>query len=124
MSVVENGDAISRSLNRSRMSPAVHEADKRSSSLYSSVRVSKGGFSRFSNNTSVMTPYTNIGGEMSRYGGKNRTLKQWYEGKVFPHGARTSGFALNKCALGQSQQEIYSQFSASESGQGDLLNSS
>ena len=35
-----------------------------------------------SNATSIMTPYTNIGGEVSRYGGKNRTLKQWYEGKA------------------------------------------
>lgn len=51
---------------------------------------------------------------MSRYGGKNRTMKQWYEGKAFPHGARTSGFALNKRALGQSQDEIYSQFSADQ----------
>ena len=35
-----------------------------------------------SNCTSIMTPYTNIGGEVSRYGGKNRTMKQWYEGKI------------------------------------------
>jgi len=72
------------------------------------VRVSKGGFSKFSNNTSVMTPYTNIGGEASRYGGKNRTMKQWYEGKVFQPGAKAQGFALNKRELGMSQNEIYS----------------
>lgn len=85
MSVVEDGTAISKSLNRSRMTPGPqnYPVDKRSNSLYSSVKVSKGGFSKFSNHTSVMTPYTNIGGEMSRYGGKNRTLKQWYEGKAF-----------------------------------------
>lgn len=74
----------SMSMTRSRQS-ALNKvsADKRSQSLYSSVRVSKNGFSRLSNNTSIMTPYTNIGGEVSRYGGKNRTLKQWYEGKCF-----------------------------------------
>ena len=56
--------------------------DKRASSLYSSVQVGRGGFSKMSNCTSIMTPYTNIGGEVSRYGGKNRTMKQWYEGKI------------------------------------------
>lgn len=49
-----------------------------------------------SNATTVMTPYSNIGGEVSRYGGKNRMLKQWYEGKVFQPNARQLGFALNK----------------------------
>lgn len=59
-----------------------------------------------------MTPYTNIGGEMSRYGGKNRTLRQWYEGKNFVPGNRQLGFALNKKELGMNTNEIYSQFSA------------
>ena len=45
--------------------------------------MSKGGISKFSNNTSVMTPYTKVGPDASRYGGKNRILKQWYEGKKF-----------------------------------------
>mmetsp|Transcript_33244 Transcript_33244/g.43765 ORF Transcript_33244/g.43765 Transcript_33244/m.43765 type:complete len:90 (-) Transcript_33244:1544-1813(-) len=63
-------------------------SDRRSQSLYSSVRVNKGGFSKMSNATSVMTPYSNIGGEISRYGGKNRTMKQWYEGKCFQPNAR------------------------------------
>jgi len=77
-------DNKSISMTRSRQS-ALNKvsADKRSQSLYSSVRVSKNGFTRLSNNTSIMTPYTNIGGEVSRYGGKNRMLKQWYEGKCF-----------------------------------------
>ena len=66
-----------------RSQAAIDPSDKRSQSLYSSVRVSKGGFTKMSNNTSVMTPFTNIGGEPSRYGGRNRTLKHWYEGKVF-----------------------------------------
>lgn len=59
-----------------------------------------------------MTPYTNIGGEASRYGGKNRTLKQWYEGKCFQPNARTQGYALNKRDLGANTTEIYSQFSS------------
>ena len=84
------------SLSRARASGVPVPADKRSSSLYSSVRVNRGGFSRMSNATTVMTPYSNIGGEVSRYGGKNRMLKQWYEGKVFQPNARQLGFALNK----------------------------
>ena len=60
-----------------------------------------------------MTPYTNIGGEASRYGGKNRMLKQWYEGKAMPVGAaRQLGYALNKRDLGVPTSDIYSQFSA------------
>lgn len=58
-----------------------------------------------------MTPYTNIGGEVSRYGGKNRMLKQWYEGKCFQPNTRHLGFALNKRDLGVNCNEIYSQFS-------------
>ena len=64
-----------------------------------------------SNATSIMTPYTNIGGEVSRYGGKNRTLKQWYEGKAHTGNARHIGYALNKRELGVNGNEIYSQFS-------------
>jgi len=30
-----------------------------------------------------MTPYSNVGGEISRYGGNNRMLKQWYENKGY-----------------------------------------
>ena len=89
-------DARQNSLQRARASGVPVPADKRSSSLYSSVRVNRGGFSRMSNATTVMTPYSNIGGEVSRYGGKNRMLKQWYEGKVFQPNARQLGFALNK----------------------------
>ena len=85
--------------------------DKRSTSLYSSVRVNKGGFSRISKGTSVMTPFTNVGGEPSRYGGRNRTLKQWYEGKAFNPGSKNMGYALNKRELGMNATEIYSQFS-------------
>ncbi len=85
--------------------------DKRSTSLYSSVRVNKGGFSRVSKGTSVMTPFTNVGGEPSRYGGRNRTLKQWYEGKAFNPGSKNMGYALNKRELGMNATEIYSQFS-------------
>ena len=84
-------------------------ADKRSQSLYSSVRINKGGFSKMSNATSVMTPYSNVGGEISRYGGNNRMLKQWYENKGFQPNARQLGFALNKRQI--NQNEIYSQFS-------------
>jgi len=58
-----------------------------------------------------MTPYTNIGGEVSRYGGKNRMLKHWYEGKCFQPNAQHKGFALNKRDLGVNTNEIYSQFS-------------
>ena len=82
--------------------------DKRSTSLYSSVKVSKGGFSRISKGTSVMTPFTNVGGEPSRYGGRNRTLKQWYEGKAFNPGSKNMGYALNKRELGINATEIYS----------------
>ena len=64
-----------------------------------------------SNATSIMTPYTNIGGEASRYGGKNRTLKQWYEGKIHQGNARHLGYALNKRDIGVNGNEIYSQFS-------------
>ena len=90
------------------------EGHRRSASLYSSVKVSKGGFSKLSGNTSVMTPFSNIGGEISRYGGKNRTMKQWYEGKQFQGGVRALGFALNKREIGVTQNEIYSQFSATD----------
>ena len=65
-----------------------------------------------SNNTSIMTPYTNVGGEVSRYGGKNRMLKQWYEGKCFTNDKRQLGYALNKRDIGMDTNEIYSQFSA------------
>ena len=77
-------DRASKSMNRSGMSYTEVKDNnyKRASSLYSSVQVGKGGFTKMSNATSIMTPYTNIGGEVSRYGGKNRTLKQWYEGKA------------------------------------------
>ena len=67
-----------------------------------------------SQTTSIMTPYTNIGGEVSRYGGKNRMLKQWYEGKCFqPNSKHLLGYALNKRDLGVNTNEIYSQFSVS-----------
>lgn len=109
------GDNKSFSMHKSRQSQLgkvnganLGQADKRSQSLHSSVRVSKGGFSKLSNNTSIMTPYTNIGGEASRYGGKNRTLKQWYEGKCFQPNARTQGYALNKRDLNANTTEIYS----------------
>ena len=64
-----------------------------------------------SQTTSIMTPFTNIGGEVSRYGGKNRMLKQWYEGKCFQPNTKHLGFALNKRELGVNAHEIYSQFS-------------
>lgn len=87
-------------------------SDRRSNSLYSSMRVSKSGFTRMSNQTSVMTPYTNIGGEASRYGGKNKTLKAWYELKGFQPGTRQLGYALNKKELGPNNlPDLYSQFS-------------
>ena len=55
-----------------------------------------------------MTPYSNIGKEVSRYGGKNRTLKQWYEGKNFDPLGRHRGYALNKRDLGVNTFDIYS----------------
>ena len=67
-----------------------------------------------SGQTSVMTPFSNIGGEISRYGGKNRTMKQWYEGKTYQPGARALGFALNKREIDVDKNEIYSQFSATD----------
>ena len=84
--------------------------NKRAQSLYSSVHVSKGGFTKMSQTTSIMTPYTNIGGEVSRYGGKNRLLRHWYEGKVFEPKAKNTGYALNKRDLNVNTYEIYSQF--------------
>lgn len=61
--------------------------------------------------TSIMTPFTNIGGEVSRYGGKNRMLKQWYEGKCFQPNSKHLGAALNKRDININTAEIYSQFS-------------
>ena len=65
-----------------------------------------------SNNTSIMTPFTNIGGEASRYGGKNRMLKHWYEGKCFTNDKRQLGYALNKRDINVDTTDIYSQFTA------------
>ena len=71
-----------------------------------------------------MTPFTNIGGEVSRYGGKNRMLKQWYEGKCFNPASRPQGFALNKRDLGLNSSEIYSQFSKADDLGGEGLRAS
>jgi len=77
-------DLKSKSMTRfGKSNAAAGGGDKKSQSLYSSVQVGRTGFSKLSQQTSVMTPFSNIGGEVSRYGGKNRMLKQWYEGKCF-----------------------------------------
>ena len=104
-------DCHSQSLNRMGQAQTFDNNAKRTHSLYSSVRVNQGGFARMSNTTSIMTPYSNIGGEVSRYGGKNRMLRQWYEAKGFQSTGRQLGFALNKKQLGTDVNEIYSQFS-------------
>ena len=54
---------------------------------------------------SVKTPFTNIGGVESNYGGQNRTLKNWYDLKYF-QGEKN---ALQKRRL-DPDYEIYSQF--------------
>lgn len=102
----------SNGMRRSKIANDVRDlGDKRTQSLYSSVRVSKGGFTKMSQTTSMMTPFTNIGGEVSRYGGKNRMLKHWYEGKCFQPNSKHLGVALNKRDLGVNTNDIYSQFS-------------
>ena len=62
---------------------------------------------------SVRTPFTNVNGgkEESRYGGKNKILRGWYDSKQFK-GVNNQGFALNK--INQSN-DIYSQFSCKQS---------
>ena len=122
---MERGTSEMKS-NRMRRSQVTAEGggNKRAQSLYSSVHVSKGGFTKMSQTTSIMTPFTNIGGEVSRYGGKNRLLRHWYEGKVFNPNSKHTGYALNKRDLNVNTNEIYSQFSVTnpddtfESGQG------
>ena len=109
--MMERGTSEMKS-NRMRRSQVTAEAgNKRAQSLYSSVHVSKGGFTKMSQTTSIMTPFTNIGGEVSRYGGKNRLLRHWYEGKVFNPKSKNTGYALNKRDLNMNTNEIYSQFS-------------
>ena len=123
--MMERGTSEMKS-NRMRRSQVTAEGggNKRAQSLYSSVHVSKGGFTKMSQTTSIMTPFTNIGGEVSRYGGKNRLLRHWYEGKVFNPNSKHTGYALNKRDLNVNTNEIYSQFSVTnpddtfESGQG------